>query len=197
MGSSNQKAQPGKSRLRQRLSTEADNLGNGNQLVGDVLLAGIGVGVDQLPVGAHLQLRIGGRKLCHGSHGEGDAKGCEALALTGVQLILTAVLLRVTVNFIGNSCAAVGQLESTVTQDIGGILGLAGTAVGSGHIVVNQHHLTIQGGKANLPLQAVCIGVLQVGQQLQVFQVRGDGGVHNRQRECALVVAASLLHTTV
>lgn len=106
----------------------ADDTGNGDGLVVDILRLPRGHRIHQFPVLALLQLCIRGTQRCDILLGERDTEGRKALTLAGVKGILTAVRSRRTVNLIGNLCTAVGKFNGALTQNIGGILLVGGNS---------------------------------------------------------------------
>nr|DAU26038.1 MAG TPA: hypothetical protein [Caudoviricetes sp.] len=81
------------------------------------------------------------------------------------------------------------DLQRTGMSTLGGLV----VAGGGGHIVIHQHRPTVPGAHGQIPLHARRVGVLQVFQQPQVFQVGGHNGVHQCHAENALVGTDSLL----
>ena len=66
-------------------------------------------------------------------------------------------------------------------------------ASGSRHVVIHQHRSTVPGAHGQIPLHARRVGVLQVFQQPQVFEVGGHDRVHQGHAKNALVGTDSLL----
>lgn len=122
-------------------------------------------GLDQIPVGSCGQLGIGGRLGCDGSVGEGDAIRCEALTLSGVQSVFAAVGLGITVNLGRYLYAAVGVLDSTIAEQVGGVYGIIAGGVDRA-LIIDQDQSAVDGSESDISFQAVCIGLLRIGQQL-------------------------------